>query len=167
VSNESKTNDAEKARADALLASIPALCFGMASRAASRAATRVLAARLKPLGLQATQFPILTMLQLRGRISVAALAVELDLDATTLTRNVQLLERRGLVTSEGGRGRAGKRLALSAAGEATLAAAVVEWRKAQEAIAAELGEDGAEALRRSLARLEEAASRAERKIEPE
>ncbi|MBV8664670.1 MAG: winged helix-turn-helix transcriptional regulator [Hyphomicrobiales bacterium] len=148
---------------DALLAAIPTLCLGMASRAASRAATRVLTMRLRPLGLQATQFPILVMLRLQSGMSVAALADSLDLDATTLTRNIQLLERRGLIETSGGRGRAGKRLALSSAGETALTAAVDAWREAQSAITAELGAGEPDALRRAFLRLEQAANLAERK----
>ncbi len=148
---------------DAFLAAIPALCLAMASRSASRAATRVLAMRMRPLGLQATQFPILVMLRLQSGMSVATLAESLDLDATTLTRNIQLLERRGLIETSGGRGRAGKRLALSSAGETALSAAVDAWREAQSAITAELGADEPDALRRAFMRLEQAANLAERK----
>ena len=158
---------AQEAPPEAFLAAIPALCLAMASRSASRAATRVLAMRMRPLGLQATQFPILVMLRLQSGTSVAALADALDLDATTLTRNIQLLERRGLIKSSGGRGRAGKRLALSPAGETALAAAVAAWREAQDAITAELGSGEPDALRRAFMRLEQAANLAERKSKRE
>jgi len=136
----------------------------MASRAASRAATRVFAACLEPLDLEATQFPILLTLRLRGETTVAALAQALDLDPSTVTRSLQPLERRGLVAAQGGRGRSGKRLALSKSGEAALERAVAKWREAQAAIVEELGAEDAVALRASLARLEAAAERAQRKV---
>jgi len=137
----------------------------MASRAASRAATRVLAVRLRPLGLEATQFPILLTLRAGDDTTVAALAKQLDLDPSTVTRNLQPLQRRGFVVARGGRGRAGKRLELSAEGEVVLNEAVTQWHAAQQAILAELGDQDAEALRASLARLEAAAKCAERKLE--
>jgi len=137
----------------------------MASRAASRAATRVFAACLEPLDLEATQFPILLTLRLRGETTVAALAQALDLDPSTVTRSIQPLERRRLVAAQGGRGRSGKRLALSKTGEATLEEAAAKWREAQAAIVAELGAEDANALRGSLARLEAAADRAHRKLD--
>jgi DNA-binding MarR family transcriptional regulator len=150
--------------AAARLASIPASCLGMASRAASRAATRVFSAHLRDLDLEATQFPILLMLRIHGPQGMAPLAALLDLDASTLTRNAQRLARKGLVASHGGRGRNGKRLSLTASGIAALDQASAKWRAAQDAIDAELGAESAHALRGSLRRLEEAANRAEIKV---
>jgi DNA-binding MarR family transcriptional regulator len=142
------------------LAAIPATCLGIASRAAARAATRAFGAYLGDLDLQATQFPILVMVRLHGAEGIAMLADRLDLDASALTRNVQILERRGLVRAEGGRGRGGKRLALTADGTALLEQGAACWRAAQAAIVAELGAEEASTLRRLLSRLEAAAERA-------
>ncbi len=146
------------------LASIPTACFGMISRAASRAATRVLAVHLATLDLQPTQFPILVVIKLHRDDGIAALAARLELDASAVTRNIQLLERKGFITAQGGRGRGGKRLALSAAGEAILIKAVAKWRLAQEALLVEFGDEEAKILRSLLKRFEEAAGRAEHKV---
>lgn len=148
--------------ADETLAAIPATCLGVASRAASRAASRVFAAHVGAVDLLATQFPVLVMIRLHGADGIAGLAERLDLDASALTRNVQLLERKGLVVAQGGRGRGGKRLALSPEGEIVLSKAVARWRTAQAALLAELGEDGPDALLRTLKRIKDAAERAER-----
>ena len=149
---------------DQVLAEIPTTCLGMISRLASRAATRVFAAHLAGLDLQANQFAILVVVRLHGGEGVAALAERLDLDASALTRNLQVLERKGYVAAEGGRGRGGKRLALTEAGEAVLTEAWRRWRLAQAALVSELGETDAGALRRLLQRFENAAGRAERQV---
>ncbi|MDR3485214.1 MAG: MarR family winged helix-turn-helix transcriptional regulator [Bradyrhizobium sp.] len=164
VPMESGATLPDAALSEDFLASIPTVCFGMIGRAASRAVTRVLAVHLAPLDLQPTQFPILVMIRLHRDDGIAALAARLELDASALTRNVQLLERKGFLTARGGRGRGGKSLALSAAGEEILVKAVAKWRLAQEALLAELGDEEAKILRSLLKRLEEAAGRAEHKV---
>lgn len=141
------------------LAVVAAACLGIASRGAARAATRAFDVHLDGLELQATQFPILVMVRLHGAEGIAMLAERLDLDASALTRNVQILERRGLVRAEGGRGRGGKRLTLTADGAALLERAAERWQTAQAAIVAEMGAEEATTLRRLLASLEVAAGR--------
>ncbi len=74
-------------------------------------------------------------------ITVAGLAANSHLDATTLSRNVQILETRRLVRGWG-RGRAGKRLKLTSVGRKLLAKAVPLWRQARTELAAALGENG-------------------------
>lgn len=143
-----------------VLQTIPVACLGMATRAAARAGTRALTAHFASLDLQATQFTILVMVRLHGAEGIAMLAERLDLDASALTRNVQILERRGLVAAQGGRGRGGKRLALTDDGAALLDRGVASWQAAHAAIVAEMGGEDALALRRLLLRFEAAAARA-------
>ncbi len=45
--------------------------------------------------------------------SVAAMAEEVGVEPSALLRNLKLLEARGLVAGEGGRGRGGRRLAVT------------------------------------------------------
>lgn len=148
---------------DAVLAQIPVTCLGMISRVASRAATRVFAAHLAGLDLQTNQFAILVVVRLYGGEGVAALADHLDLNASALTRNLQVLERKGYVAAEGGRGRSGKRLALTEVGEAVLTQAWRRWRQSQAALITELGEADTDLLRGVLHRFESAAGRAEQR----
>jgi DNA-binding MarR family transcriptional regulator len=67
-------------------------CLCLASRRAARALTRAFDRQLRPLGIRATQFSILTMLLLRGRLTIGELAEFLGLDRTTLTRNLALVD---------------------------------------------------------------------------
>jgi DNA-binding MarR family transcriptional regulator len=58
---------------------------------------KVLDAKLRPHGLRATQFSILTALALRGPMPMGELAERLGLERTTLTRSAALLETRGWI----------------------------------------------------------------------
>ncbi len=142
-----------------IIASVPEHCFGMTSRVASRATTRIFASLLAPLGLEVTQFPIMVMLRLHNSILVSELSKLLDIEASGISRNIQALERKGAVISTGGRGRNGKHVALSAEGEVLLNQAVLRWQEAQKMLIAELGEDETIAVRKAMKNLSAAAQR--------
>jgi DNA-binding MarR family transcriptional regulator len=88
-------------------------------------------------GLRITQFSILRKLARLGPLPVTRLAVEAALDRSTTGRNLNPLERRGLVRIEVGKVDQREHVAyLTAAGEAAIETALPYWRKAQERIAA-------------------------------
>jgi DNA-binding MarR family transcriptional regulator len=106
-------------------------------RRATRAITAAYDAALAPSGLRITQFGILRNLARLGPLPVTRLAAEAALDRSTMGRNLNPLERRGLVRIEAGNIDRRERVAyLTAAGEAAIEAALPHWRKAQERIAA-------------------------------
>lgn len=87
----------------------------------------------------------------KSELSISALAEELGMDRTTLTRNLRPLENGGLVAlSAEGRHRV-RQVRLTATGEAALAEAVDHWQRAQAAMARRLGESGVAAVRRASA----------------
>lgn len=132
------------------------LCFGYRSRKAARAVTRAFNQRLKPLGLQITQFILLGVLYRADDRSIAALAEEVGVEPSAVLRNLRILEERGLVSNAGGRGRAGRQLRITEAGRALIADSIPAWKKAQADLAALL--DGrTDETREALLRLEQAA----------
>src|SRR5713226_7185668 len=74
-------------------------------RKATRATTQLYDAMLRPSGLRATQFTLLVATRLIHTAPVTRLAKELGMDRTTLTRNLRLLERQGLIRVRPGRDR--------------------------------------------------------------
>jgi DNA-binding MarR family transcriptional regulator len=124
-------------------------CLCLASRSAARGITAVYDRRLRPHGLRATQFTLLTMLMLRGATPVGALAKSLGMDRTTLTRNAALLAAKGWVAAEphGGDARSHV-LSVTAAGQALVRQALPAWRQAQASVANAFGRTGVVALRR-------------------
>jgi DNA-binding MarR family transcriptional regulator len=112
-------------------------CACATLRRAARAVTAAYDAALAPSGLRITQFGILRKLARLGPLPVTRLAAEAALDRSTMGRNLNPLERRGLVRIEVGNVDQRERVAyLTAAGEAAIEAALPYWRKAQERIAA-------------------------------
>lgn len=105
------------------------LCLVLNTRMAARAVTRIGDRRLRPFGVTATQFNILGMLVTRPQRSISEMAQELAMERTTLSRNLALLERKGLIkTAETADGKAHVH-ELTSTGRETFDKAVPEWRR--------------------------------------
>jgi DNA-binding MarR family transcriptional regulator len=129
-------------------------CLCLASRAASRAITAVFDRHLRPHGIRATQFTLLTMLMLRGGTPIGVLAKSLGMDRTTLTRNVALLETKGWVQSRtGGSDARSHIVSVMGSGAKVARSALPAWRAAQNSVAGAIGVTGVTAMHR-LARTE-------------
>jgi len=81
----------------------PELCNCLALRQAARHVTQFYDRFLAMAGLRTTQFSILAKLRRLGPMTISALAADLVMDRTTLGRNLQPLEREGLVAVVTGR----------------------------------------------------------------
>lgn len=124
-------------------------CLCQASRMAARRITAFFESRLRAHGLRAGQFTILTNLMLRGETGVGVLARSLGMDRTTLTRNAALLEERGLLKIQTDPADARSHiLSVTAKGQALVAKALPDWRKAQASVSTAFGASGVAALQR-------------------
>lgn len=111
-------------------------CACTTLRRATRALTAAYDAALQPSGLRITQFSVLRTLVRLGPLPVTRLATEAALDRSTMGRNLDPLERRGLVRIEPGVIDQRERVAhLTAEGEAAIEAALPYWRAIQEQVA--------------------------------
>jgi len=120
--------------------------------------TQLYDAALAPAGLKVTQLPLLVALGSAGDLPITALADMISLDRTTLTRNLRVLEERGLVRTVAAPDDARVRLAsLTAEGASVLSVALARWREVQRAVAARFGEDRLRALFDELEALSETA----------
>lgn len=107
------------------------LCLVLNTRMAARAVTRRADQKLRGFGVTAAQFNILGALSTHPGRSITDTANALAMDRTTLSRNLALLQRKGLVSSAPaghGNGRLG---ALTEQGRATFESIVPEWRRSQ------------------------------------
>jgi DNA-binding MarR family transcriptional regulator len=101
--------------------------------------------------LRVTQFSILAKLRRGGPLTINALAEGMVMDRTTLGRNIQPLERDGLIRIEPAPSdRRAKELHLTKAGEKRLQAGLEVWAKAQARFEARFGTKRAAELRRLL-----------------
>ena len=120
---------------------VPATCMGLHVRRASRIVTQVYDSALRPIGLAVNQFTLLTAIHLMESASVTRLAQELFTDQTTLTRNLKLLEKRGLVAIAPGEDRRVKLVSLTVEGQSVLAEAVPLWEQAQAEVMQHFGQE--------------------------
>jgi DNA-binding MarR family transcriptional regulator len=133
-------------------------CFKV--RKAARAITKLYEEVLRPIGLRATQFSLLMATRVLGPVTVVKLAQAAVMDRTTLTRNLQILEKRGLIKITPGEDRREREVILTAAGMEVLAKAIPLWEAAQERVRQGLGE---EKMRNLLCDLSEMISLAKKK----
>lgn len=111
---------------------LPALpCACAALRRAARAVTQLYDEALRPAGLRVTQFTILQVLSLSERAIQGSIGEILAIDATTLTRNLKLLEEEGWIASRPGKDRRERLWKLTAAGRRRLEGARPRWETAQ------------------------------------
>jgi DNA-binding MarR family transcriptional regulator len=125
-------------------------CLCLHTQRAARVIARAFDAAFRPHGLTNGQFSLLMALNRPEPPRVGDLAPLLGMDRTTLTAALKPLEARGLVAAAPGADRRTRRLALTDAGRAALAAALPDWHATQVALAARLSTPDAAALRAGL-----------------
>jgi DNA-binding MarR family transcriptional regulator len=123
---------------------LPCLCANL--RRASRALTQLYEDALRPLGLRATQFTLLQALSIAGEVTQAVLGHILAIDSTTLTRALDIMERRGWIAKHRGVDRREWLIRLSRRGEAKLQRALPHWRSVQQRLQTQLGNEVWETL---------------------
>lgn len=132
-------------------------CTALRFRKAARRVSQIYDGFLAPYGLTITQFGLLAHISRLDGTTIGALAAELVMDPTTLTRNLRPLQQRGLVTLRPSKhDKRQRELRLSEVGRKTLHDARPGWQDAQKHIAEVLGADHAPlsgAIDRMLTRL--------------
>lgn len=106
-------------------------CACATARQAARALTRFYDSALRAAGIEAAQFALMMALDTDGPCSQVELGRRYLLEKTTVSRNVNLLERKGWLQSSPAEDKRKRQLKLTAAGRKLLAAAKPEWKKAQ------------------------------------
>lgn len=112
------------------------VCFNL--RRAARAVSQIYDEALAASGIKITQFSLLRAVERNEPAAITALAEELDLDRTTMARNLAPLERDGMVVLAAGSDQRVTEVRLTAKGRATVARAYPLWEKAQAEIARRL-----------------------------
>ena len=116
-------------------------CLSLNLRQAARRVTAYYDAALARTGLTAVQLPVLAAIAGGADGSSRELAGTLDLEPSTLSRNLAVLERAGLLRKRRRPGKRGLRLELTGEGEARLEQASNAWRAAHDELRERLGDE--------------------------
>jgi len=111
---------------------VVAICLGYRTRKLARAVTRLYNDRLRPLGLNIAQMNLMAAIAGQRSVQPARLGRAMDLEKSTLSRNISLLVDRGWVEIRDHPPGRGVLLALTASGNEVLHHALPPWKEAQE-----------------------------------
>ena len=113
------------------------VCFNL--KKATRAVTQIYDERLRPCGLRATQLTILLVVSSAESTSITHLSQMLVMDRTTLTRNLKLLEKNGLVEINKGADNRSRMVSLTENGLQVTEKAIPIWEETQSYVTTQLG----------------------------
>jgi DNA-binding MarR family transcriptional regulator len=110
-------------------------------RRTARAVTQLYDDTLRPSGLRITQFTLLVAVALSEPVPITRLADALDLDRTTLARDLKPLTERGLLEITTGEDKRTRMVRLTAQGREATTRAYPLWQQAQARIVQGSGPD--------------------------
>ena len=106
-------------------------CISTRIRQLSRIITRIYDDAMRPLGITASQFTLLTQLAQQDGITAVEIGHTLDIEKSTLSRNLKRLLALGMITMDPPAGRRGRGLHLTPKGEVVIQQGFPVWRDAQ------------------------------------
>ena len=133
-------------------------CVCLHVRRADRQLSQMYDHILRPAGIRSTQYSLLRCVNELPDPFISDIGRGLNMDQTTVTRNIEKLEKAGLVlTRPHPDDPRKKQVELSPSGKATLAAAHPLWEEAQKRILSRLGAEDINVLFPLLDKLTQAA----------
>lgn len=120
---------------------------------AARRLTRIYDDALKPAGVKSTQFTIMVALAQGYDASITQLADALGMERTTLTRNLRVLQRDGLIELSEELGPTARIAVLTEEGHARLAKALPLWKRVQASVINDIGANAWNDAKSALQRL--------------
>ncbi len=121
-------------------------CLATRVRQLSRIITRVYDDALRPLGITASQYTLLAQLAARDSITAVEIGHDLDIEKSTLSRNLKRLLALGHITMDPPAGRRGRGLHLTPKGQAVLKDAYPIWQEAQKKTVGVMGSESRKIL---------------------
>ena len=132
------------------IARLGSTCICNNLRRAARLVTNYYDKLLEPAGLRVSQATVLVVLYLSGELTINEMAEQLELDRTTLTRNLKPLAQKGLLTIASGSDQRTRIVALTRKGEAALLKVLPLWEQTQAYMVEGIGEANASLLLKQL-----------------
>ncbi len=121
-------------------------CLATRVRQLSRIVTRVYDDALRPLGITGSQYTLLAQLASRDAITAVEIGHDLDIEKSTLSRNLKRLLALGHIIMDPPAGRRGRGLHLTPKGQAVLRDAYPIWLDAQKKTVGAMGSDSRSVL---------------------
>ncbi len=129
-------------------------CLATRVRQLSRIITRVYDDAMRPLGITASQYTLLAQLAARDSITAVEIGHELDIEKSTLSRNLKRLLALGHIIMDPPAGRRGRGLHLTPKGQAILKDAFPIWQDAQTRAVSAMGAESRNVLDSLLSQAE-------------
>ena len=117
------------------------MCVASRVRQLSRIVTRLYDDAMRPLGITASQFTLLTQLGQQDGITAVEIGFSLDIEKSTLSRNLKRLLALGMIEMDPPAGRRGRGLHLTPKGQLAIKDAYPVWTDAQQRALRVLGAD--------------------------
>lgn len=117
------------------------LCHCINLKTTTRKLAALYDAALAPAGINISQFSLLRNIERRQPASLTELGKALDLDRSTMGRNIRVIEKMGLVATGRGDDQRESVVSLSAHGLAVLREAEPMWEACQAEVTRRLGEE--------------------------
>ena len=128
-------------------------------RRAARAVTLLYDKAFESSGLLSTQLGVLYNISNSASITISQLAGELDMDRTTLTRNLSVLERQGLINISSGKDHRTRIITITSKGTNSITNAIPLWNEIQRKVKQQMGEKEWHQLIQSLSEFMKTAER--------
>lgn len=125
---------------------VPRGCTSLKLRQLTRRVSQHYDQQLAPCGLKTTQYSLLAHVERLGPIRPGELAAVMEMEASTLTRNLQPLQAQAWVEVGPGDDGRSRQVAITEAGRAKRAEAQRLWKRAQLALNERLGVERVAAL---------------------
>ncbi|HEV7317565.1 MAG TPA: MarR family winged helix-turn-helix transcriptional regulator [Ensifer sp.] len=125
---------------------VMARCYCALLRKATRRTTSIYDDALQPVGLNLAQFSLLRHIARDEPISMTELGRKIELERSTVSRNVKVLEGMGLAATGSGKDQREATVGLTESGRQILIDGAPLWQAAQDKIEARLGPDAAAQL---------------------
>lgn len=134
-----QTGDTGGANITDIAETTAATCLATRVRQLSRIITRLYDDAMRPLGITASQYTLLAQLASRDGITAVEIGHELDIEKSTLSRNLKRLLALGMIIMDPPAGRRGRGLHLTGKGQMVLKEAFPVWQAAQARSVAVMG----------------------------
>jgi DNA-binding MarR family transcriptional regulator len=132
----------------------PTACLTHGLMRAARMLARGFEAKAATLGVTAPQFTVLARLSGQGPMTVSQIAMAVEADRTTMTRNLAVMAGKGWIVEASAEDRRERIWSLTDAGRATLSGVMPVWQEWQAGLVGRLGPDRATLLLSTLKALD-------------